>query len=322
MRCNGTMTKRILSVFVATALSMAQVQAQEFPSKMIRIVVPLGTGSGLDSGTRAFAEALSKVVGRSVIVENKPGANTGIGVMDVLNAPADGHTLLALTGATVTINPILGEKLNYDPNDIRPVAGGTRGPSVLLVGPASPYKTLQDLIAAARKERESVTIAEYGQAYKLGALRLEKQAGIKLLHVPYKSPTDALTNAIGGQVAATFMEFSAALPLIKEGKLRALAQTGSNRMAALPEVPTVAEAGLPGYTLYVWSAFAVNKKTPDSIIKKLEAALLNTYERKEMIEFASSRGVERKRWTGKDLAEMIDKERSDNQEAMNVVNQR
>lgn len=320
MRHFGTVIKGATCAMLAGALFVAQ--AQEFPSKTIRIVVPLAPGSGFDTGTRSFAEGLSKTLGQSVIVDNKPGASTGIGVMEVLKAPADGHTLLALTGATVSINPVTGDKLNYDPKDLRPVAGGMRGPSVLLVGPGSPYKTLQDLVSAARKKRESVSIAEYGQAYKLGALRLERQGGIKLLHIPYKSPSEAITNTIGGQVDATLMEFSAAMPLVKEGKVRALAQTGSSRMASLPDVPTVAEEGFPGYNLYIWAAFAVSAKTPEPIVKKLEAAILKAYERKEVAEFAASRGIEQQRWPEKDLVEMIDKELAANREAMNYLNQR
>ncbi|MGK6310258.1 tripartite tricarboxylate transporter substrate binding protein [Variovorax sp. DT-64] len=315
-------TAVLLVVGTAAAVAQVPAQAQGFPSKVIRVVVPLGGGSGFDTGVRRFAEQFSKIVGQPVIVENKPGGGTSIGVGEALRAPADGYTVLALTGATVTINPALGENMTYDLNDIRPLAGGMRTSSVIVVGPQSPYKTLQELLAAAKKNPGTVSIAAYGQAYKLGILNLEKHAGVRLLQVPYKSPAEATQNTVGGQVDASFLESSAAVQLIKAGQLRALAQTGTDRHPFLPSVPTVAESGLPDYSLYIWSGFAVSAKTPEPIAKQLESAMLKTYASEAIRDYASTTGAELHQWPEKNLKAMIAKELQNNKNAVAYANKR
>jgi tripartite-type tricarboxylate transporter receptor subunit TctC len=320
MKSNPLLRTFTAVLLVAAAVAQVPASAQSFPSRMIRIVVPLGPGSGFDTGARRFAEQFSKIVGQTVIVENKPGGGTSIGVNEALKAPADGHTLLALTGAMVTINPALGENMTYDLRDIRPLAGGTRTSTVIVVGPNSPYKTLQDLLAAARKNPGKISMAAYGQAYKLGIMNLEKQAGVRLLQVPYKSPSEATQNTAGGQVDASFLESNAAVQLIKAGQLRALAQTGATRLETLRNVPTVAESGLPDYTLYIWSGFAVHSKTPERIANQLEAAILKTYGSQVFRDYAATTGAELHQWSEKEFKAMIAKELQDNKNAVAYAN--
>jgi tripartite-type tricarboxylate transporter receptor subunit TctC len=253
---------------------MAHAADDAYPSKPIRLVVPLGAGSAFDTAARYFAEELGKVLGQQVYVENKPGADTAIGVREVLNAPSDGYTLLALSGSTVSITPFINKEVGYDPKEIRPFVGFLRNSALLVVPVNSKYKSLQQVVAALRQRPESVSLGNYGQIYRFGSRRFETEANVRFNHIPYKAPTQVITEIGGGTLDMAVLETSATLPLLKSGKLRALAITSAQRSQAAPEVPTVAESGWPDFTIEAWSSYAVSNKTPPSIVAKLEQAAL------------------------------------------------
>lgn len=265
---------KLLSLAACAALAWTAPAAQAQPSGTVRLIVPLGPGSGADNITRFMAPKLSALLGQPVIVENKPGADMLIAVQSLLGAPPDGQTLLLITPSSVVINPVVMKELPYDSQrDIRPLIALTRGESLLATAATSPYRTLAEALDAARAMPGVVSIANYGHYYRLGAIQLQQRAGVQFTHVPYKGAAQSANDVIGGNVALTLTDLGGSLPLIRSGKLRPLATTGHTRSRDLPDVPTIAESGFPNYSQYVWIGFGVHGKTPDAVASRLEAAL-------------------------------------------------
>ena len=263
-----------LAALAAFPLGRAALAADDnFPNKPLRLIVPLGPGSAFDSTARFFAGELSKVLGQPVIVENKPGADTAIGVREVLTQPADGYTLLALSNSTVEITPFLANReIAYDAKDIRPFVGFLRNSSVFIVPPNSKFRTLAQVVEALRKEPQSVSLGNYGQIYRFGSRRFETLTNVRFNNIPYKAPTQVINDIVGGSCDMAVMETGAALPLVRSGKVRALAIAAGKRSPSLPDVPTVAEAGWADFTMEPWSSYAVSSRTPAAIFAKLEHA--------------------------------------------------
>ena len=283
--------QRLIHGSCASALALAAlasgstVLAQS--SAPLRIVVPLGPGSGADVSARFLARRYEAVTGKPAIVENKPGANLAIGTLAVINAPADGQTLLYITPSSMVINPIVEKDLAYNPQrDLTPLVQLTEGPSVLVVRPDSPYKTFQDLVTAAKAKPGTVSYANYGHYYRFAALDIERMTGARFNHVNYKGGGQANTDVIGGQVDVHGTDVSGARPLIESGKLRPIAQTGLARHPFLPDVPTVAELGHPGWDSVVWTGFAVSSKTPPERVKALEQVWVAIAKSPEFAEFS------------------------------------
>lgn len=306
---------RALSSIAALALLLLPggAYADDYPSRPMRIIVPLGQGSGADTTTRYIAERLNSVLGQPAIVENRPGADMLIGVQSLLNAPADGYSLMLLTPSSMVINPVINKSLPYDPQrDIRPLVAVSRGMAVMVTSTNSRFKTLSDVIAEARKAPKSVSLANYGQHYRLGGLLLERMAGVKFNHIPYKGASQVVTDLMGGSVDVSMIDAGGALPLIRAGKLRPLAVTGRERLAELPNVPSMRESGLPDFDLYAWIGFGVSSKTPEPIARKLEAALLTITAHPDFRAYVAQQGggAEVISAPGKQLATMISAERS------------
>jgi tripartite-type tricarboxylate transporter receptor subunit TctC len=242
-----------------------------FPDRVIRIVVPFAPGGGTDVIARTLAQEMAKDLATTVVVENKPGAGTIIGTQAVAASEPDGYTLLMGTFANA-VNPSLGAKLPYDPHrDFAAVALVARSFNIVVVNPKSPFQSMADLIAAAKTDPGKVTFGTFGigtSAHLAGEL-FKNLAGVNLTAVPYKGAAPAITDLIGGQIQVMFTTVASAAALIESGQLRALAVTSAERSPAFPELPTVAEAGVPGYAAESWYGLFAPARTPSDVIDRL-----------------------------------------------------
>jgi tripartite-type tricarboxylate transporter receptor subunit TctC len=242
-----------------------------YPEKTIRIVVPFAPGGGTDVIARTLAQEMAKDLGATTIIENKPGAGTIIGTQTVATSEPDGYTLLMGTFANA-VNPSLNAKLPYDPHkDFAAVALIARSFNIVVVNPASPVKSIADLIAAAKSDPDKISYGTYGtgtSAHLAGEL-FKSSAKVNLTTVPYKGAAPAITDLLGGQIQVMFTTVASAASLIAAGQLRALAVTSAERSPAFPELPTVAEAGVPGYAAESWYGLYAPAKTPAEIIDRL-----------------------------------------------------
>jgi tripartite-type tricarboxylate transporter receptor subunit TctC len=242
-----------------------------WPEKTMRIVVPFAPGGGSDVIARTLAQEMAKNLGATIIIENKPGAGTIIGTQAVASSEPDGYTLLMGTFANA-VNPSLYAKLPYDPHrDFAPVALIARSFNIVVVNSASPVRSITELIAAAKADPDRLSYGTYGtgtSAHLAGEL-FKSMAKVNLTMVPYKGAAPAITDLLGGRIQVMFTTVASAAPLIAGGQLRALAVTSAERSPAFPEIPTVAEAGVPGYSAESWYGLYAPAKTPADIIDRL-----------------------------------------------------
>ena len=270
----------MLRVLLLLAFAVSPVHAQEsYPSKGLRIIVPFAPGGSTDIFARLVAEKLASAFSESVVVENRAGASGNIGAEAVAKAPPDGYTLLMATTGVMAINNALFKNLAYDAaKDFEPVIFIASITNVLAVPNDLPAKNVPELIALAKKEPGKLTFASSGagSSTHLSAELFKSMAGIDVVHIPFKGSGQALIDVVAGRVSMIFDNMPSALPHIKGGKLRALGVTGSKRSSALPEVPTISEAGaevglkgLRGYESLSWSGFAVPAGTPRAIVQRL-----------------------------------------------------
>jgi tripartite-type tricarboxylate transporter receptor subunit TctC len=269
--------------------------ADEFPSKVVKIIVPYPAGTTGDFNAREFATFVSPQLHQQIIVENRPGAGGNIGTQIGIRANPDGYTVLFVTGATIALSPHLYTSVTLDPlKDLTLLVVHSRSAGILLVNASSEMKSLADLIAAASAKPGGLTLANSGPGsiQHLMGERLEKIARIDLVNVSYKGDAPTLTDLIGGQIDAAFSFAVVAVPHIRSGKLRPLAVTGVKRLAVLPDVPTMAEAGLTGYDERVWAGFAVPAATPKPIVEKLHKAFYSAASLPEYRRLVEQRGTE------------------------------
>src|SRR5664279_3267627 len=268
-----------LSLIAASLLfasgASAQNAAADFPSRPIRIIVCVPAGGGVDTVTRIVADGMQKRLGQPVIVENRAGAAGNIGAEAVFTAVPDGYTLLAAQPSPLTINPLLYKQLAFDPTKFEPVAIMTSVANVLLVRADFPAKTAQEFIAFAKANPGKINYASQGigTTSHLTAALFETVTGTKLVHVPYKGTAPALNDIISGQVDMIFMELASAIKLHQAGRARILAVATNKRIDTLPDVPTLAEAGVKNFESGTWNAIAAPPKTPPAIVAKLNAAI-------------------------------------------------
>ena len=256
-----------------TTLAVLPVAAQDFPSKSIKFVVPFPPGSGTDTSARYFGKKLGEMTGQTVVVDNKPGANGFIAVRAVLAAPADGYTVFVGSNSTLAVNAALFKALPYDPQtDLAPLSMMMRSPAALIVPPNGP-STLAELIASAKAQPDKLDYGAGSAGYQLMAELFNDQAKVQTHHVPFKGASEAITAVASGTVALAFADVTGASELVKAGKIKALAIASDKRVAALPQVPTASEAGLPGFTAYTWVGAMVHAKTPKAEADKLAALL-------------------------------------------------
>ena len=248
--------------------------AEDYPARPIRIVVPFGAGTGLDILTRALTQRLAEELKTTITVENQPGSNGIVGTGAVARATPDGYTLLATTQSHYTAG-IMYTNLPYDPQKFIPVARYGQAQLVVVTSPTTGFANVQQFVAEARKSPGKLSFASLGSgssAHMAGAL-FNRHAGVDLMHVPYKEASQALADTIRGEPTINFVALPTAAAQMKAGKLRALAVTGVRRSASLPDVPTLAESGLPEYDMVAWYAMLAPEGTPAVVVQRVSAAI-------------------------------------------------
>jgi tripartite-type tricarboxylate transporter receptor subunit TctC len=285
--------------------------AQDYPVRPITLIVPYTAGGGNDVMARIVAEKMSKSLGQQIVIENRGGAGGSIATRQVARSAPDGYTLgLGGTG-THAINPTLYQNVGYDPRkDFAPVGLIATSALVVLVNPQVGANTIPELIALARRDPGKVNYASagVGSGVHLGVELFATMAGIRLTHIPYKGASPALTDLLGGHVAIYFSSLPAAIALVREGKVRALAVTGAKRSPLLPDLPTVAEAALPGYEAVLHYGIVAPAGTPRPIIDKLSAALMAALAQADVRERIVADGAEPLSTTPEEYAADIDRE--------------
>jgi tripartite-type tricarboxylate transporter receptor subunit TctC len=268
--------KRRIAVFAsalaAILFAMSASAEDRYPSKTIHIVVPFAAGGSTDILARYIGEKLAGPMGQSVVIDNRPGAAGNIGAEVVVHSAPDGYTLLMATTGVMAINNALYQNMSYDAaKDLEPVIFVASITNVLAVPADLPAKNVRELIALAKAKPGSLSFASSGagSSTHLSGELFKSMAGVDILHVPYKGSSQALTDLMGGRVSMIFDNMPSSLPFIKTGKMRALAVTGATRSPALPDVPTVAESGVPGYESLSWAGIAVPAATPKDVVARL-----------------------------------------------------
>ena len=269
--------------------------AQDYPRKPVRLIVPFAAGGGNDTVARAIAQQLSASLGQSVYVDNRAGAGGVVGAELAAKSPPDGYTMFLGGVGSHAVNPNLHAKLPYDPiRDFAPITLIASAPSVLVVHPSLPAGTIVEFAALARARPGKLNYASNGNgsSAQLAAVMYESMAGVEMVHVPYKGLAPALADLLSGEVQLMFSSMVAIVPHIKAGKLRALAVTGKKRSALLPEVPTIAESGLPGYEAGSWYGILAPAETPRDIVLLLNAEIVRALKQPEVRERLANEGAE------------------------------
>ncbi|MFT3721831.1 Bug family tripartite tricarboxylate transporter substrate binding protein [Pseudorhodoferax sp.] len=288
-----TMFKKAITCLAGGALLAAAGAVHAFPDKPITIIVPFSAGSGTDVNARDFAQALAGQVKQPVVVENRLGAEGLIAANALLNAPADGHTLIFTSSSLSVLDPLMKKNLPYDPaRDFAPVCGVARIPVVLAVPASSSFKTAGEVVAAAKAQPGKFSFAHSSAALRLSGELFTQTADIKMLSVPYKSTVTALTDLAGGQVDTMHIDMAGGLPFFQSGKIRPLLIAGEQRNKVLPDVPSAAEAGLPDYRLLPWFGVFASAKTPPAVLQQVREAAEQALRKPEITGALERRGLD------------------------------
>lgn len=296
---------------MAATISVASFAAQAagYPDQPITLVVPYSAGGGADNAARIIAESLSDVAGQSVVIENKGGASGSIGAAYVARAKPDGYTVL-YDASAFAINPVL-RKLPYDAKkDFIPVSQAVSVPNILVAAENSKFNNLPDFIKAAKEHPGRYTYASYGPGSlaQMAAELLKKDTGVDILHVPYKGGAPAIVDVMGGQVDVYFANAASSLTYVSGGKLKALAVSSAKRMPELPNVPTVAEAGIKGFDVAEWNGFFLPAGTPAEVVTKLQGLVQEALARPATREKLSKLGLTAVGSSAEEFARFIDAE--------------
>lgn len=275
------MLHRIIIAALAAFTVIAPAVAQNYPNRPVRFIVPFAPGGNTDVQGRLIAQKLTEAWNQQVVVDNRAGAGGTVGVEMLAKAPADGYTIALASFGNILVGPSLFPKLGYDPlKDLAPVVLVSQPPGLLVVNPGLLVKNVTELIAYAKANPGKLNYGSAGNGTwnHLFAEHFKALTGIQMTHIPYKGANPAVTDVIGGQIQVSFAPFPVAVPQIKSGRLRVLGVTSAQRSPVLPEVPTVAESGLPGYSAATWFAVLAPAQTPQPLItrlnKDINAALL------------------------------------------------
>jgi tripartite-type tricarboxylate transporter receptor subunit TctC len=293
--------------------SLAHAQSDtKWPERPIRMVVPYPAGGSADTVARGFAQQLSERLGQPIVLDNKPGASGNIGTVDVMRAKPDGYTLLLNPSAHV-INPEIMDKSPYRAlDDFTPITQVAKGPLVLMVTPTLAARTPADLAQLARAKPDSITFATsvIGSASHIAEELFNRAANVSILIVPYKGNAPALTDLMGGQVSAMFDPAVTAVPLVRSGKVRALAVTGKTRLASAPEIPTTDETGMKGLEFYTWYGLWAPKGLPEPIAARLEEAARQVTSDNAFRQSMADKGLDAVGNSRAEFAELIRQERT------------
>jgi tripartite-type tricarboxylate transporter receptor subunit TctC len=306
--------KRIGAAVAGGVLAMGAgwAHAQAYPSKPVKIVVPLGTGSASDTMTRIVAQKLGEQGGQTVVVENQPGANGITATTTVVRSPADGYTLLVIA-ANHVINASLYAKLPYDTlRDVKPVVRMGFTPLLLVVHPSLPVKTVKEFIALARAQPGKLNYgsAGNGSPTHLSGELLKSMAGIDIVHVPYKAVGQAQTDVVGGQLEFLFVVPSFAIPQIEAGRLRALGVASLKRLPQAPQVPTIDESGVKGFEVLAWIGLGAPGHTPDDVVGKVAAETLKVLAMPDVRDRITGLGLEVSPMPTREFQEYVVKEQA------------
>lgn len=306
------LARRSILLALATLTFAPGLHAQDYPNKVIKLIVPTAPGGATDVLGRLLAEKLPRLLGQSVIVENKPGAGTTVAANFVAKSPPDGYTLM-MAISSLTTAPYYFPASAYDPlKDFEPVALLATVVHVLVVHPSLPVKNVKELIDYAKRNpgKLSFGTAGAGTSPHLEAELLQKMTGTKMVHVPYKGNGPALTDLIGGQIHWMFDARESVSPFIESGKLRALAVTSPERMPLMPELPTVAESGVPGFVAYPWAGVVAPAGTPRAVVDKLNRAIVEVSKEPAFQERVKSMGFTMAAGSSEQFGQFISQEAS------------
>lgn len=316
MKCLQLVSRRSVILMAAAVAGLGigplrLAHADGYPAKPVQLVVPFPPGGAVDIVGRTISKKLGDRLGQPIVVENKAGAGTVVGAAYVANAPADGYTLLISSGSTFTVNPALNAKLPYDPvKSYEPVGLVARVPLILLAHRDVPVNNIRQLIAAVQRTPDKFSYGSFGNG-TTGHFAAEltwSAAGIKLMHVPYRGSAPAMADLMGGQIPFTIDTVAAALPQLKAGKIKAIVVTGATRATQLPDVPTVAESGFPGFSADSWLAVVAPRGLPAEAKAKLHKALADTLADAEIRSKLIAAGLEPSYATGDAVLTQIEEE--------------
>jgi len=301
--------KRMLGALLATlAVATSATWAQTYPAKAIRMVVHFPPGGPTDLVARTLAQKMSETWGQQVVVDNRPGAGGVVGVEMVVRAAPDGYTLLFATGGSMSITPALGQKLPYNVfTDVAPVSLVVINPQILVIHPSVPVHSVRDLVRLAKSKPGQINYASVGvgSPNHLGMEMLKSMAGIDMVHIPYKGTAPAVTDLLSGQVSLMFNSMPSVLPHVRAGRLRGIAVGSSKRSVAAPEVPTVAESGIPGFQYATWYGLFAPVATPKDVIAKLNAETVRIMQDKTVAQRLLAEGAEPAPGTPEQLAQYM-----------------
>jgi tripartite-type tricarboxylate transporter receptor subunit TctC len=284
----------VLSCAAALSPALAQGQAESYPARPVRMLIGLAPGGGTDLQARLFAQKLSETMGRPFVVENRTGAGGTIAYAQAAKSPPDGYTLLGITSG-YTITPAVYAKLPYDPlKDFVPISLVVQAPFMLLVHPSLPVKSVKELLALAKAKPGTLDAASagYGSSTHMAFELFKTLANVKITHIPYKGTGPALVDAMAGQVHMLFGNVLSSMVHVKSGRLRALAVTTAARSKVLPELPTIIEAGVPGYENSTWFGVLAPAGTPGAIVARLNAELVKASQAPDIVERVAPDGGE------------------------------
>ncbi len=279
---------------VTLGLCPAVALAQAYPAKSIRLIVPFPAGGGVDFIGRIIAKGLSEQLGQQVVVDNRPGANAILGLEVLKAAPPDGYTIAAASAGPLTVNPHIYRKLSYATlRDCTPISNMVNFPLLLVAHPSLPVKNVKELIALAKARPGEITYSSpgSGNSSHLTAALFDSMAGIKTIHVPYKGTAPAVVALLSGETQLTWSSIPSILPHVRSGRVRALGVGNKERLKALPEFPTIAEAGVPGYEGYAWGGMIGPANMPKDIVARLNKEIATILNQKSVIETMLSQGT-------------------------------
>ncbi len=305
------MQRRNFLLMAVLLACSAQVAAQSYPAKPVRIVVGFAAGGATDIAGRLIAQKLSEATGQSFFVDNRPGASATIGAEFVARSAPDGYTLLIAATTSHSILPSLMAKLSYDPlRDYAPVSMLATSPLLLALHPSLPIRSVADMIKLARARPGQLSFGAGGTGtppHMAGEL-FKQMAGVDMLYVPYKGEAPAITDLIGGQLSLIFSNVVAVLPQVQAGRLRGIAVTAANRLPTLPEYPTIAESGLPGFVVDAWFGLVAPAGTPNDVIAKLNADTVRGMNQPDVRDRLAGQGLFVKTGTPAELTALMQSE--------------